>query len=165
MILYENILRAFQKAKVKYVIVGGMAINLHGFLRSTADMDILVEMSDDNLRKIVTILKKRGYRVKQPVDPMEIADSETRKDWIENKNMKAFNFYKEDEFKEIDIIIEAPVTYKTVQKNMIRLKTDIGTLCVVSIKDLIKMKAKAGRPIDRIDLEQLKRLKKLQGCV
>ncbi len=80
MIIYEEILRDFQKAKVKYILVGGLAVNLHGTLRNTADLDILVEMTDENLRKIVTILKKQGYCVKQPVNPLGIADKKIRKD-------------------------------------------------------------------------------------
>lgn len=55
MIFYEEIFRAFQKQKVKYVVVGGIAVNLLGAMRSTADLDILVKMSDDNLRKVVMI--------------------------------------------------------------------------------------------------------------
>ncbi|MDP1853663.1 MAG: hypothetical protein Q8L26_05650 [Candidatus Omnitrophota bacterium] len=74
MFFYEEILRAFQRQKVKYVLVGGIAVNLLGLMRSTADLDILVEMSDDNLRKIVGILTSRGYRVKQPVEPVKLAD-------------------------------------------------------------------------------------------
>ncbi|MBU2101775.1 MAG: nucleotidyltransferase family protein, partial [Candidatus Omnitrophica bacterium] len=68
MVLYEELAWEFQKQKVKYVIVGGIAVNLLGYMRSTADMDILVEMSNENLAKIVTILKNEGYRVKQPVE-------------------------------------------------------------------------------------------------
>ena len=121
MIFYEGILRAFQKQKVKYVIVGGIAVNLLGSMRSTADLDILVEMSDNNLEKIVKILKSRGYRVKQPVDPMRIVDRKTREDWIKNKHMKAFNFYKKDELKEVDIIIESPVSFEEARKSIIRI--------------------------------------------
>src|SRR3989338_519783 len=94
MILYEDILREFQRRSVRYVIVGGVAFNLLGGERNTLDLDILVEMTDSNLRKIVAILKKAGYHVKQPVNPMLIADKRTREDWIKNKHMKAFNFYK-----------------------------------------------------------------------
>jgi hypothetical protein len=165
MILYEDVLRAFKKEKVKYVIVGGIAINLHGFLRSTADMDILVEMSNENLKKVVTILKKKGYQVKQPVDPMGIADRGTRLDWIQNKHMKAFNFYKDAELKEVDIIIDTPISYEVAKKNKVDFKTDIGSLPVISIDDLIKMKKKAGRTADKIDIAQLKQIKRLRGRV
>lgn len=58
MIIYEEILKEFHRQKVKYVLVGGIAFNLLGGYRNTFDMDILVQMTDTNLRKIVNILKK-----------------------------------------------------------------------------------------------------------
>ena len=88
MFFYEEIFRKFQEEKVKYILVGGIALNLHGSIRNTVDLDILVEMSDENLSKIVRILIDMGYRVKQPVDPMNIADKDTRTDWIENKFLR-----------------------------------------------------------------------------
>ncbi len=132
-------------------------------MRGTADLDILVEMSDNNLKKIIGILKRRGYRVKQPVDPMEIVDRKTREDWIMNKHMKAFNFYKEEGLKEVDIIIESPVSFEEARKNVILIKVDDLTLPVISINNLIKMKKKAGRAIDKLDIEELKKIKKLRG--
>lgn len=162
MILYEEILREFQKQKVKYVIVGGIAVNLLGSLRSTADIDILVEMSNKNLRKIVSILKKQGYRVKQPVDPMLIADEDIRHDWIHHKNMKAFNFYKEGELKEVDIIIESPISFEEARKSVVRIKIDDTILPVISIDNLIKMKKNTGRSMDKFDIQELQKIKKLK---
>ena len=162
MFFYEEILKAFQKQKVKYVLVGGFAVNLLGPMRATADLDILVEMSDDNLRKIVKILKKQDYRVRQPVDPMKIADEETRKDWIKNKHMKAFNFYKEDELKEVDIVIESPVSFEEARKDVIWIKVDDLRLPVISVNKLIKMKKKTGRTVDKLDIEELRKIKKLR---
>ena len=162
MILYEEILRQFQKQKVKYVLVGGIAFNLLGSFRSTADLDILVEMSNINLRKVVSILKKKGYHVKQPVDPMGIADEKLRYDWIHNKHMKAFNFYKEDELKEVDIIIESPVSFKEAKKTALGIKAGDITLPVISIDNLIKMKKNTGRNIDKLDIEELQNIKKLK---
>jgi len=162
MILYEEILREFQKQKVKYVIVGGIAVNLLGSLRSTADMDILVEMSDSNLKKVVGILRNNGYRVKQQVDPIGIADASTRKDWICNRHMKAFNFYKEDELKEVDIIIKSSVSFEEAKKNPVRIKIDGVILPVISIDNLIKMKKNTGRNIDKLDIQELKRIKRVK---
>jgi len=162
MIFYEEIFRGFQEHKVKYVIVGGIAVNLLGGMRSTADLDILVEMSDDNLKKIVKILTNQGYRVKQPVDPMKIAEIKTRQDWIEKKHMKAFNFYKEDELKEVDLIIDSPVSYQEAKKNVKRIKVDDLTLPVISIDKLIEMKKNTGRAIDKLDIEELTKITKLK---
>lgn len=162
MIIYEEILREFQKQKVKYVLVGGIAVNLHGYMRATADLDILLEMSNENLGKVVKILKRQGYRVKQPVDPMGIADKKIREDWIKNKHMKAFNFYKEDEFKEVDIIIKSPVSYDMAKRNIQRIKIGKMTLPVIALKDLIKMKKRTTRDIDKIDIKTLQQIDKLR---
>lgn len=163
MILYEEILREFQKKKVKYVLVGGMAFNLLGGERVTLDMDIIVEMTNENLRKIATIMKKSGYHVKQPVDPLMIADEKTRNDWIKNKNMKAFNFYKgERTYEEVDIVIDSPVKFKNAIKNALKIK--IGTLNLITISpgDFIKMKKGSGRNKDLQDIADLKLIRKLK---
>lgn len=160
MMLYEEIFREFQKKRVKYVLVGGLAYNLLGAYRGTADMDIILKISDENLRKVVSILKKRGYRVRQPVDPMQIADKKTREDWINNKHMKAFNFYKDDELKEIDIIIETPVSYEKAEKTAKHVELNGISIPVISIDNLIKMKKKAGRDIDKLDIKNLEFIKK-----
>ena len=163
MILYEEILREFQKRKVRYVLVGGMAFNLLGGSRNTLDMDVIVEMSDDNLRKIVTILKKAGYHVKQPVDPLRIADKKTREDWIKHKNMKAFNFYKgERTYEEVDIVIDSPVTYKDAAKNALSVKVKGLNLVIISPEDFIKMKKVSGRDKDMEDIRNLRLARKAQ---
>jgi len=159
MIIYEEILRAFQKQKVRYVLVGGIAVNLLGYLRSTADMDILVEMTDENLKKVVNILIKAGYHVKQPVDPLKFADMATRRDWIKNKHLKAFNFYKE--LNEVDIIVDAPVSFEQAKKNMVMIKSGDISIPVISINNLIKMKKGTQRTIDKLDVTELNRIKKL----
>jgi predicted nucleotidyltransferase len=163
MIIYEDILRAFQKNKVKYVLVGGLAVNLQGAFRSTVDLDILVEMTDTNLAKIVRILKDKKYFVKQPVDPMGISDARTRKDWIENKNMKAFCFFKENG-EQVDLIIDSPVKFVDAMKEADIQRVDDIRLPVVSIRHLIKMKEKTGRLKDKLDVHELKRIRKLKGA-
>ena len=159
MIIYEEILRAFEKNKVKYVIVGGVAFNLLGGYRTTLDMDILVEMKDENIRKIVTILKKAGYYVKQPVDPILLADKKSRDDWMKNKNLVAFNFYKsEKSYEEVDIILHSVVDYKKAAKSARRVNVGGLVLTVISKNDLIKMKKAAGRDVDLGDIKALRKL-------
>jgi hypothetical protein len=162
MIIYEHILREFQKQKVKYVVVGGIAVNLLGSLRSTADIDILAEMSDSNLKKIVKIMLAKGYRARHPVDPMRLADKKTRQGWIDKKNMKAFNFYKKNSLEALDIIIDSPVTFEKAIKTCERFKCGSIIIPVISIQHLVKMKSVSGRPLDKIDLEVLRTIKKMR---
>jgi hypothetical protein len=163
MFLYEDVFRAFQEQGVNYVIVGGIAVNLHGSLRSTADLDILVEMSDENLGKIVEILRDKGYRVMRPVDPMKITDKEIREDWVKNKHMKALNFYREGELEEVDIVIESTVGYDEAKESVIRVEIDDLTLPVIGIDQLIAMKQETGRAVDKLDVEELTKIKKLKA--
>jgi len=163
MIIYEEVLREFQKQKVRYVLVGGIALNLLGGCRNTLDMDIFVKMSENNLKKIINILKDKGYRAKQPVDPMMLADKKIREDWIKNKHMKAFNFYKSDNsYEEVDIVIDSVVDFETAYKNSRKIKAGRLTLPVVSPDDLIKMKKKAGREKDLLDIKEIKIIKKIK---
>src|SRR2546428_4190717 len=112
-------------------------------------------MSDGNLRKVVEILKSQAYKVRQPVDPLKISDRKIREDWIKNKHMKAFNFFKEQELKEVDIIIESPVSFEEANKDIVTIKIDDLRLPVISIDKLIKMKRKTGRSVDKLDIEEL----------
>lgn len=163
MILYEEILRAFQKEKVKYILVGGMAFNLLGGARNTLDMDVIVEMTDVNLRKIVKVLKNAGYHVKQPIDPMGIADKKIREGWVKNKNMKAFNFYKgERSYEEVDIVIDSPVSYGNAIKNALKVKIKGLEITIVSPEDFIKMKTSAGRDKDLEDAKMIKQARSLR---
>lgn len=160
--IYEDILKAFHKHRVKYVVVGGIAFNLLGCFRATEDLDILVDMTDDNLFKVVKILRQKKYYVKQPVDPLRIADEATRKDWIKNKNMLAFCFYK-DTGEQVDIIIESPLQYADAIKKAEWVKVDKISLPVIAIDDLIKMKAKTGRDKDKSDVLELRKMKNARG--
>ena len=163
MIIYEEILKAFQKHKVKYVLAGGMAFNLLGGYRNTLDMDIIVEMTGSNLRKIVKILKEAGYKIKQPVDPIGIADKKIREDWIRNKHMKTFNFYKsEGTYEELDIIIDTPVSFEKAIKKAEKIKAGRLSLTVISEVDFIKMKKAAGRDKDLRDIEELKFIRRIK---
>ena len=99
------------------------------------------------------------FGVKQPVNPMDIADKRIRQDWIKNKHMKAFNFYRNNGIQEVDIIIDSPVSYKDAKKDAIILEVDGIKLPVISIDHLIKMKKKAGREVDKFDISELKVIK------
>ncbi|MCX5699790.1 MAG: hypothetical protein NTX01_08890 [Candidatus Omnitrophica bacterium] len=162
MFIYEEILRAFQKYKVQYMVIGGIAVNLLGALRSTADLDVLLEMSEDNLKKALAVLKKCKYRVKQPIDLVKIADKKTREYLISQKNLKAVNFYKDGSFEEVDIIIEAPVTFKEAKKDITWARGSGISIPLISIDGLIKMKKKSGRIVDKLDIDALKRIKRLR---
>lgn len=149
---YDNLINSFNSNGIKYAIVGGVAVNLHGYVRMTADLDIILDMEDKNIAKAVTLLKEMGFKCKIPVDPIGLADAELRKDWIVNKNMKALNFYKR--IQEVDFVIDSPVKYHEANKIIIEINN--VNYPIVSKNDLIKMKTKSGRHQDMEDIRKLK---------
>ena len=71
---YYEIFKKFNELKIDYLIVGGLAVNLHGVPRMTYDIDIMIKLEKKNISKIVKQLIEWGYRLKTPVDPMELGD-------------------------------------------------------------------------------------------
>ena len=62
-VLYEDVFRLFAERQVRYVVVGGIAVNAYNISRNTFDLDIVAEMSAPNLRIIVDTLTELGVSV------------------------------------------------------------------------------------------------------
>jgi hypothetical protein len=160
MLDYLGIFEEFNARKIKYIVVGGLAVNLLGIPRLTYDIDLLLDMEDKNLQKFLTLMKEWGFKPKVTVDIMDFANEDNRENWIKNKNMKAFRLFNPIwPMSEIDIIIDAPVDYKKAVKNFNRILIKNVSIPIISIGDLIKMKQKANRDQDRADIRYLKKLK------
>ena len=61
---FVEILEEFHKEGIKYIIVGGVAVNLHGIPRMTYDLDILLKMTDENLEKFINLMERWGINLK-----------------------------------------------------------------------------------------------------
>lgn len=63
----EKLLRELHRAKIPYLVVGGMAVNLHGYDRSTGDLDIMVSLKTADVTRLVKVIKMIGFRPRLPV--------------------------------------------------------------------------------------------------
>jgi len=158
---YLGIFRELNNKGIKYIVAGGMAVNLHGIPRATYDIDLLLYLEDRNLKKFLILLKEWGFRPRVPVDIMDFADKKKRQDWIKNKNMKAFNLINPDwAIREIDVIVNTPVDYRKAVKNARIIKFYNVDIPIISIADLILMKSSSDRGQDKDDIRHLKKLLK-----
>lgn len=158
--LFEKVFSALNQEKVKYLVVGGVAVNLHGFMRFTGDLDILLLLQNENLEKMDHVMKKLHYSEKLPITIQSLSDIVKVKKWLKEKNMRAFSFFPpENNPLQIDIIIEESLKFEDIVNRKIIKKISGVNIPLVSINDLIKMKKKASRPQDLIDLEALIKLK------
>ncbi|MCM8798772.1 MAG: hypothetical protein NC821_04850, partial [Candidatus Omnitrophica bacterium] len=118
MLDYLAIFKKLNNEKIKYIVVGGVAVNFWGVPRMTYDIDLLLYLEENNLVKFLSLMKKWGFRPKLPVEIMDFADKNKRENWIKNKNMKAFTFINPNwAISEIDIVINTPVDYEEAVRN------------------------------------------------
>jgi hypothetical protein len=158
MLDYLAIFEKLNESGVRYVVAGGMAVNLHGVPRMTYDIDLVLEMEDDNLERFAALMRDWGFKPRVPVDVMDLADGAKRKEWIEDKNMKAFNLVNPDwAISEIDVLIALPVSHEEIfgaaETFLIR---DIA-VPTASIAHLIAMKDGTGRAQDEADIVNLRK--------
>jgi len=160
MLDYLGIITAFNKEKIKYIIVGGVAVNLYGIPRMTYDLDLILDLEDANLTKFLKLLKKWGFKPKLPMDIMDFANKEKRNAWIKDKNIKAFNLINSDwAMSEIDVIINTPVNYEKGIKNVNYIPLGNISVPIISMEDLIIMKQRSSRHQDKTDIKYLLEIK------
>lgn len=154
MFLYR-LVQALDRAQVDYALVGGCAVALHGIVRGTIDIDLVINFSESDFIAAEKVFRSLELEPRLPVDGSQVF--KFRKEYLENRNLIAWNFYNPRTLTEcVDVII-----------NQDRQKTDIKkfnlgevTVKVASVDALIKMKTKSGRPQDLEDVKALKRLNK-----
>jgi hypothetical protein len=161
---YFEILEALYKNKVKYLVVGGLAVNLYGVPRVTQDIDMIISTKKKNILKVTATLKDLGFIPRLPVDPKDLTDPVKVRDWIENRNLKAFSFYhKKDNFKVIDLLLVHPLQFEESFKNKTVKKAKEVEIYLASLSDLIKTKEFSGRMQDLSDIKMLKKVSKYLG--
>ena len=160
---YEKVFRGLNKTKVRYLVVGGWAVVLHGVVRMTADLDLFVDFEKKNLLKFIEVLTDLGYRPKIPVKASDFADKSSREKWKKEKNMLIFSFCHLKRHQDhIDVFIYEPVDFEKAYKEKEDIKAGRVKIPIISIKYLKKMKAIAGRPQDITDIEALREVERLR---
>lgn len=149
----NKICDALSKAEIPYAIVGGYAVALHGYMRGTVDVDIVIQWTLKNLEKAEAALKALGLVSLIPVNAERLYHY--RDEYIRDKNLIAWNFYDPNNpANQVDIII----TYD-LKKDSAKIFTTVwGKMRVLSLKDLIAMKKASSRPQDIEDVKSLESL-------
>jgi len=138
----QGVFRSFQKHEVRYVVIGGIAAVLHGVPRATFDLDILIEATLENCRKLINALLEEN---------LGTATLTTAEDILSNE-ITVF----QDRVR-IDVQTKTPgLKFKDAWKNCETMNYHGQKFYVVSRNDLINSKLAAGRDIDLEDVRILK---------
>lgn len=153
-------MRVLNETQARYLIVGGLAVAAHGYGRVTFDVDLVVQLQPDNVRRAMNALESLGYRPLVPVPARDFADATNRETWIRDKGMVVFQLHS-DQHREtrIDLFAAEPFDFDDEYDNALFGDILPGLQArFVRIETLIRMKEAAGREKDWEDVRQLRSL-------
>ena len=154
----ETIVCALNGAGVRYLIVGGLAVVAHGFVRFTADLDLVLDPGPDAMNRAIAALSELGYRPRAPVDFRDFADPAMRSAWKNEQGLTVFSASSSaHQATEVDLFLEPPFDFEQAHARAARFELTRDVVATfVSVPDLIEMKRAAGRPQDLQDIEGLR---------
>ena len=140
---FQDFIDSLNKSKVEYILVGGYAVVLHGYIRSTGDMDIWVNKTASNYQKLRNAFQLFGAPIFSELDFL-------------GNNFDVWGVGKEPNRIEMLTDLkgvrfeEAYPFCKTFVQNSVEIK-------YIDLANLIRAKEAAGRFKDKNDIEQLKK--------
>ena len=147
---FKELLKLFEKYKIRYLIVGGYAVMKYSEPRFTKDLDVYIATDQDNAKSVYFALKEFGA-------PLE--------------NLTSDNFAHEGYFYQmgrppmrVDIMMSIPgISFDEAWENREVVKLDDLKIFFISRSDLIVAKEASGRPQDQIDVNSLKKAEQLDS--
>lgn len=162
--LFEPVLAALSSAGVRFVVVGGVAVVLHGCPRLTADLDLAIDLSVGQPERALEALSGLGLVPRLPVDMQDFADPQTRRSWIEERGLTVFSLWDPDNpLLQVDVFAESPLPFDEMWGRAREVRLGGVSIRIASIDDLVTMKLAAGRPQDMADVDALRALAALGG--
>ena len=156
----EKIVKALNGAGVQYLIVGGIAVNAHGYERFTKDLDLVIGLERENIIRGLRTLMALGYNMRIPVTPEQFADPALREQWRREKNMVVLQFWSDEHRRTpIDVFVHEPFDFKKELARALHLPVfGSESAPIVSYEALLELKASTGRTQDLLDVEKLRKM-------
>jgi hypothetical protein len=154
-----ELLQALSDEQVQYVLVGGLAVQLHGFLRSTFDIDLVLAMDDANLVRFISLAKRLGLVPAMPVSIDSLRNPVQIDQWFREKGMLAFPLREtQTGGSVVDVIVRPEVPFEKLLTNAAVGEMFGRKVRIASIEDLLVMKRSANRPKDQLDVIALEKI-------
>ncbi|MDQ6734468.1 MAG: hypothetical protein M3Z35_10230, partial [Nitrospirota bacterium] len=139
--LYEQLFKSLHTHRIRYLIVGAVAVNLHGIPRMTADLDVMVDLGEENVHRFIEMIVGLGYKPRVPVQPFDFLDAAKRREWRETKSMVVFTWLNPSRpYEEIDVFLDNPIDFSLAFSRKTSLPLQDFTVLIASVPDLIALK-------------------------
>ncbi len=145
--------KCLQQNKVKYIMIGGFATNLHGYSRATNDIDIWIDDNLENRKRLRKALKEQGSGDYEPIETMDFIPGWT--DFQLNMGFK------------LDIMVSVKglekIGFEECYNYSVVAEIESTLVRFLNYNHLIACKKAAGRPRDLLDIEELEKIRKASG--
>jgi hypothetical protein len=161
---YLELFRALEEHRVRYLLVGGLAMNLHGVPRMTMDVDLVLALDAKNIDQFMRCAQSLGLEPQVPVPVRALADPIARTRWIQQRHMIAFALSApEPSAPTVDVLIAHPLDVDVASARAVVRDADGVAVRMASIEDMIALKSDTGRRQDADDVVHLRRLQDVDG--
>ena len=162
---YEQALPKLTEQGIRYLVVGAIGAALSGYTRATMDLDLLVDLDEKNLQKVLAFMEQAKYVPRAPVPANELLDPKKRQAWYDEKNLRAFTFVNlQNPTEDIDLLLYSPIVFGEAWDRKQTVHLNKIPIYVASIDDLITLKKGAVQnrklPKDIYDLAALEKLQR-----
>ena len=150
---FQEYIVLLNEYKVEYILVGGMAVNIHGYRRTTGDMDLFVNPTRENHLKLAKVHRDFG---------MHMGEMEDIHNFLDTDKYDVYTFGVSPI--QIDIMTKCKgINFKTALRSSIVAKINENlSIVVINYPNLIKIKKAANRLRDQADIYELERIKKAE---
>jgi len=156
-----ELLQALADNQVQFVLVGGLAVQLHGFVRATFDVDLVLAMNDENLSRFIDVAKGLGLAPVIPVSIDSLRNAQQIDQWHREKGMLAFALREpQTGGGVVDVLVRPEISFEHLQANAVDGELFGRRVAIASIDDLMVMKRAANRPKDQLDVLALEKIQR-----
>lgn len=141
---FQLLIKILEQEKIDYAVCGGMAMAIHGFLRATVDIDIV--LLQENIEQTKRLLRSQGYNLEANI--MSFENGNTIIHRITKVDIDSEDFLVLD-------ILEVTESMKEIWNNRIQIDWNFGKISVIDKSGLIQMKKMRNSKVDQEDIERL----------
>jgi predicted nucleotidyltransferase len=148
-----------RQRNVRYLLAGGLAMNLHGVPRTTMDVDLVLALDEANLDLFIECARDLGLRPQAPVPLESLRDADARRTWIEQKNLIAFALGGAPGTPTVDVLLKHALDFDQAFDRALVQQVENVPVRIASLDDMISLKRNTGRRQDEDDIAHLLRMK------
>jgi hypothetical protein len=158
---YLGIFEQLHKHQVKYLLCGGLAVNIYGIPRMTADIDLILDFDKENLKQFEICVVNAFYQSQIPLSLSLLSSQQERIKLVKEKNLIALSYFNtRGNVMSMDVLIDVPLNFADMWERKTTRTSDEIDIHIVSVNDLIKLKEYSNRKQDQDDIYLLSQIKK-----